>query len=209
MKNLTTLLLICLCLYGCSNEKSSQKEAAEPSVYKTAGECDKTRLQICNDGVPFAKIGDSLLGVMVNLPEVMGVRDSTLETEDYTAFLRIVFFKQGSIILEGTHFDKENEKPNLANSHIDIIRITTPVFETPEKIKVGSSFAELRKIYPDSLFEVQPGALSGTIELKVPKVSRLNYELSQGKSTAQTPGTESDDISNISPDAKVEAISLY
>ncbi|MBX7243231.1 MAG: hypothetical protein K1X92_15915 [Bacteroidia bacterium] len=209
MKNLTALILICLFFYGCSKEKSGNNENKETLVYKTSAECDKSRLQICNDGVPFAKIGDSLLGVKVNIPEITGIKDSTLETEDYTAFLRIVYFKEGTVVLEGTHFNKEDEKPELEKSHIDIIHITTPVFETPEKIKVGSSFADLRKVYPDSLFEVQPGAVSGTIELKIPKVSRLNYELSQEKNTGQTPGSESGDISDISPDAKIEAISLY
>ena len=209
MKNWITFLFVSVCFFACTNEKNQKNETTAFIAEKPSSECDKSRLQICNDGIPFAKIGDSLLGVKTAIPEITGMKDSMIHTEDYTAFLRILYFKQGEIILEGTHFNKEDEKPEISRSHIDIIHITTPVFETPEKIKVGSTFADLQKIYADSLFELQPGGTSGMIELKVPKVSRLNYEFKQGKSTEQIPGMEANGINSIAADAKVAAISLY
>ncbi len=200
--------VIILLFFSCSKEKNTSTPEALGLTVSVA-ECNETILQICNDGLSFAKIGDSLLTVKTNISEIKGVKDSTIETEDYTAFVRVIYFEEGNIVLEGTHFEKEVEKADLAKSHVALIRITTPEIQTPEKIRVGGTFAELKKIYADSLFETQPGAVSGSIFLRIPKVSRLNYELRQSKNTEQAPGGEVGEAGEVSPDARIEAISLY
>lgn len=205
MKNLLFTAFFLCAIFCVSCNESSEKEhinkAGAPSSV-----CDGSPTQICNDGLSFVKIGDSIASLPLKDSHIVSVSDTVFATEDYTCFAKVLHLTEGKIIVEGTHFEKEAGAADPVKSHVDGIRVLSSLFETPEKIKVGSPFSALKSMYADSLFEVQPGAGVGQIEVRIPTISRINYLLLQNLNVESAPGTEMYDVSAISADAKIESI---
>lgn len=200
-----------LMLVACAkDDKSATQYAAMTGIQPTiaSGDCGKEAHHICNQGLSFVKIGDSLAGLSFTDASIKGVKDTALSTQDYTAFGKIISLNEGTIMIESTPIENGETDNDLTHAHVGTIRIQSTLFSTAENIKVGSTFAQLKALYPDSLMVVEPGDAAGEIELKVPKVTRINYTLQQ-KSTVQTnPGAEIYEVSDIAADAKVSAIMI-
>lgn len=208
---LTTISLIFL-LIGCAEEeKGDSKNTESFASLMSAQDCGKIKSQICNEGLSFVKIGDSIPLVTIEGFSVTSVKDTLISTEDYEAYGKIFFLSQGSIVLEGAPLEKDAATTGPDQSHVKSIRILSPLFETPEKIKVGSTFADLKAVYPDSLFEVQPGS-AGILEIKMPRISSsVNYMIRPIRpNTEEAPDpNEIYSTASIPVESKIEEITLY
>lgn len=204
-------LLITLILIACAKEdKGETKYAALNAVQmgNTSEDCDKNIHHICNQGLSFVKLGDSLAGLQFTDATIKSVKDTVLSTEDYEAFGKILTLNEGTITIESAPVEKGESQSDLSHAHVGAIRVQSPLFSTAENIKIGSTFAQLKSLYPDSLMVIEPGEAAGEIEIKVPKVTRINYTLQQKTNAEATPGVEMYEVSEIASDAKVSAIMI-
>lgn len=199
-----------LFLAACASEAKESKIHSAYSSLMAAKDCGNEKTHICNEGLFFVKIGDSIPTIKIEDTDVKNIKDTLVSTEDYEAYGKIISFSDGFVILEGAPLDKDGETSGSDQTHVKSIRILTPRFETPEKIKVGSTFTQLKSVYPDSLFEIQPNA-AGIVELKMPQISsRVNFLIRPSRpNIEEAPGAESYDISSIPGESKIEAITLY
>ncbi len=210
MYKLTTLIVTLLLVACAKDDKAGTQYAAMNGIQtvKKSEDCDKETNNICNQGLSFVKIGDSLAGLDFKNANIKSVKDTVLSTEDYSAFGKIVTLNEGTITIESTPVEKGESNNDLIHAHVGAIRIQSTLFSTAENIKVGSTFAELKSLYPDSLMVVEPGNGAGEIEIKVPKVTRINYTLQQKTDANATLGGEIYEVSAIASDAKVSAIMI-
>lgn len=202
-------LMVTLLLVACAKEDKASTEYAAMNALQTAKkseDCDKVTNHICNQGLSFVKIGDSLAGLDFKDANIKSVKDTILSTEDYDAFGKIVTLNEGTITIESTPVEKGESNNDLTHAHVGAIRIQSALFSTAENIKIGSTFAQLKSLYPDSLMVVEPGNGVGEIEIKVPTITRINYTLQQKSEAGAAPGGEIYEVSQIASDAKVSAI---
>lgn len=204
-----SILLLTLLIASCSNEeKTFQKVSPSPTAHESTEECGKDIHHICNQGLSFVKIGDSLAGLPFTHPSIKSVRDTVIHTEDYETFGKIITVNDGVIVIESSPIEKAEPTCDVMHAHVGTIRVQSALFSTPENIKIGSTFSQLKTLYPDSLIIVEPGDNVGEIELKVPKVTRINYTLQQAKTNNGNPGAEMYEVSQIPSNAKVSAIMI-
>lgn len=203
-------LSLVLLLAACASDAKETQGASSYSSLMADKNCGSDKSHICNEGLSFVKIGDSIPTIKIEDAEVKNIKDTLVSTEDYEAYGKVITFADGFVILEGAPLDKDGETIGSDQSHVKSIRILTPRFETPEKIKVGSTFTQLKSVYPDSLFEIQPSA-AGIVELKMPQISsRVNFLIRPSRpNIEEAPGAEVYDISSIPGESKIEAITLY
>lgn len=195
---------------ACKTEKPDANKSQAMESMMNSADCAKTSNFICNEGLAFVKIGDSLPTVEAKGIALTGIKDTLISTEDYEAKGRIFYLTEGAVILVGAPLEKESATAGPDQSHVKTIRVLSSLFETPEKIKVGSTLGELRKVYADSLFEIQP-ASEGTLELKVPKANmHVNFILKplQNDNAEDNPDLLND-IKAIAKESKISEIVLF
>lgn len=195
-------------LFSFSNCASDAKEdeTNKRKPLNVAADCLKEKNRICDEGLFFAQIGDSLATIKSDAIACKSVADSVVSNEDMERKDKIFMLADGKIVLEGTRIDKaEGEMESLNGGHIAAIRVQTPSFFTAENIHVGSSFQELRKIYADSLFEIQP-ANTGQLQVRIPKISSIHYYVKEKIKVSDNPGADPLSVENIAEDAPIEMI---
>lgn len=185
---------------GKEDNSNKQKPLA------VAADCLKEKNRICDEGLFFAQIGDSLGTIKTDAIACKSVIDSLFSDEDMERKDKILVLENGTIVLEGTRVDKlEGTNEGLRGGHIAAIRIQTPNFFTAENIHVGSLFQELRKVYADSLFEIQP-ANTGQLQVRIPKISSIHYYVKEKIKVSDIPGADLLSVENIAEDATIEMI---
>lgn len=202
----TIILCFFFAIFSHCTPDGKEGEKNKPKALTSAADCLKEKNRICDEGLFFALIGDSLATVKHDAITCKSVVDSVVSNEDMERKDKIFVLSDGQIVLEGTRIDKsEGEMESLSGGHIAAIRIQTPAFFTAENIHVGSSFQELRKVYADSLFEIQP-ANTGQLQVRIPKISSIHYYVKEKVKVSDNPGGDPLSVENIAEDAPIEMI---
>ena len=118
--------------------------------------CFEKENQICESGLFFARIGESIAQVDTEEMEPESVEDSVENQGGYVWMTRTYHFKKGKIVLEGEFLDERQTNDTLLSaSTINRLRIESSIFQTKENIRVGSTLSSLSKVYGDSLLQAQ------------------------------------------------------
>ncbi|MFN0200961.1 MAG: hypothetical protein ACKVTZ_05545 [Bacteroidia bacterium] len=206
------IIVFCTTMQACSksDSKENNNSNSAQNTTQTEAECLSKPNRICNQGLSFAQLGDSLASIKTE-GAVIAAKDTLFSTEEMQWKGKILQLSKGQVLIEGTQVHTSDGEIDDANGgNVRAIRIETPLFETIEGVKVGSTFSELKKLHADSLFEVQPAAYSGLLQLRLPSISRINYFVKESAALPPAPGDEANmnSAKNISPEAKIEMISV-
>ena len=98
----------------------------------------------CSLGFDFIQIGDTLMWRELQIPEGATLKDSVLvadvEGDTIAANIRTITFDDGKVVLESDW---------QGAMFLNRIQVTTSHYETTEGLKVGSTVADLRAVYPE------------------------------------------------------------
>ncbi|MFK7970752.1 MAG: hypothetical protein AB8F95_10310 [Bacteroidia bacterium] len=179
--------------------------------------CDKTApekkevpfsSEISNDGIAYASLGTPLDSLP--LPEGTTVEEELITQDQFQWRVLTIFLPSGQkFIVEGDFVDEGDPAGKLPLSAVNRVQIVDPEFETARGIKVGQSFEALRSAFGDSSLAAVYIADYDVIDISVPGVDRLHYNLDDpagtiaktlGDSTAYIP------VSYIPQESKIVSI---
>lgn len=206
------LIVLMVMAFACDNqsEDNQQQEEYLPDSTNTEGmveaDCFSQPDIICESGLDFVRLGDYVADVLLEELGDEDVQDSIQQGNGYEWLVRTLHLKDGKIIVEGEFFDqRESNDTLLSLSKVNRLRIESPVFHTPDQVRVGSTLDLLNQKYsPDSLL------VSSIPEYQVINVQvygqRINYHISdQGNQIATAAGNNLS-IGDIPADKKISAI---
>jgi hypothetical protein len=134
--------------------------------------------EISDSGLSFAQLGmpvDSL-----KLPEGSSVEEELVSQEGYQWRVLTVFLPDGrKAIIEGDFVDEGDPAGKLPFSNVNRVQIDGPEWQSPEGIKVGQSLGDLLRAYGDSTLFATYIPDYEVIDVSLPGLSRIHYNLSE------------------------------
>lgn len=166
---LPILILVSLSIFqGCSSESGGADSKEETIVISN---------EISNDGLSFAQLGmpvDSM-----KLPAGSTIEEELVTQEGYQWRVLTVFFPDGrKAIIEGDFVDEGDPAGKLPKSNINRVQLDGPEWESPKGVKVGQSLQDLAQAYGDSALMATYIPDYEVIDVSLPGVSRIHYNLS-------------------------------
>ncbi len=162
-----TLLL----LFACTSEPQEQQQALPENLSLT--EADKNCLasgnRICEPGLPFSLLGQSMQELSLPNPENIRVTDSVIQAGGYYWNMKTLRTPAGLIVLEGDFIDDRSQGLEGLPQYqrISRIRIETPEYSTSQGISVENNVGDLRNALgeADLLAQYLPGYASIDISI--------------------------------------------
>jgi hypothetical protein len=195
MKKYISLLIILGSLFGglgCQSEEKEQQEAvtsfapdtifSEQYAYLLKAD-DKSCLEsaeniICEWGVASRFLLGQNLDELDFTGQQVTVKDTLYTQSGYQwRGKEIAYPEGGQIVLEGQFVDEGDPGQQLPLSTLNRIRVESPAFATQSGLKVGDPFSKLAQTYPDSLFVAIYIPSIEMVDLTIPKLSGLHYNL--------------------------------
>lgn len=140
---------------------------------------------ICEYGLQIAFLGMPLSALHVD-DEGVQITDRKFSEGGYEWMGKEISFPDGgTIMLEGEFVDEGDPAQRLPNSTINRIRIESEQFHTLNGISVGSAIAELRSQYPDSAFRAYYIPDYQMIDISLPELSRIHFNIPGNDTLAQ------------------------
>jgi hypothetical protein len=162
-------ILIFLSIFQACGSESKGKDAQKESVVVSN--------EISNDGLSFARLGmpvDSML-----LPSESSIEEELVTQEGYQWRVLTVFLPDGrKAIIEGDFVDEGDPGGKLPFSNINRVQVDGPEWKSPEGVAVGQSLQDLRQAYGDSALVATYIPDYEVIDVSLPGVSRIHYNLS-------------------------------
>lgn len=183
---LPSLLIICICwLSACSPESQQQDSEEEleeylPDSTNTEGmafteACFKYEHTICEMGLEFVRIGDSIHHISLDQIPEGGWKDTILNGSGYNWKSITLAMADGNITIEGEFIDDRYPIDYVYRAPVSRIRIENPEYKTLTSLRVGSTISELTSIFPDSLIQLTPFPNYDAIQINTLNGSHLNY----------------------------------
>lgn len=131
---------------------------------------------ICELGLSFALLGQSMEELKLPNPETFDVSDEVLEAGGYYWNSKTLQTPAGTIVLEGDFIDERaaGQEDLPENNRIFRIRIESTEFSTPNGIQVGSNLGDLKNIIGEADLQAQYLPDFQSIDISVPN-SRIRY----------------------------------
>lgn len=152
------LLFISSCT-GDSAESSETKTL--PDIGYELSESDLACLEqgtaICEAGLPFALLGQSMLKLDIPNPETIVITDEIMEAGGYYWNQKTLNTPSGAIVLEGDFVDDRatGEAGKPENNRIFRIRVEARGYETQNGIQVESNLGDLFQVSGDKALYAQ------------------------------------------------------
>lgn len=202
------LFLLTFCLFSC-NRKSEAARTEQPksglSPQEQAElECLSKGDRICESGLSFAQLNDTLAAITLPDMDPEAMQDSSISRGGYTWLTRTVHLNVGRVVLEGAFFDDRQVNDTLLSaSLINRIRIESPLLSTTGGIHTGNRVSDLEEILgkKDWLIQAVPGY--GVLQIQVGD-SRISYLIPQGTIKNESDGTIN--RRKLPPDAEIIAL---
>lgn len=210
----------CLFLFSACTTQNQEKEnyeihyrdaeqdtiEGESTERVDASNCIENPTRICEEGLTFAQLGDSLNQLSFQGLETKAVFDSTMNEEGYNWMIKTVELPTGFVTIEGEFIDERDVKTQLKQTRVNRIRVESPFFRTKDNLSVGSSIKDLRSIYPDSAFFIIPLPQFNAISIGLRTGSRLNYIIRDEHQQWNTTNYAAQFISDVPENAAISAI---
>jgi hypothetical protein len=154
------LALLAACGSESDQAQAEAKAAAaadsmEAKAAVPVDDCPDELDVICEDGLAFVPLGGFVAEVQVEDLAANQIQDSLESGNGYEWISRTLHFDQGRVVVEGEFIDARNSNDTLlSESHINRVRIESPLFRTSRDVRVGSSVQALRQAYPEGDFQV-------------------------------------------------------
>ena len=132
---------------------------------------------ICEYGLQFAFLGMPLTELHLE-EEGVQITDRKYTEGGYEWLGKeITFSDGGKVLLEGEFVDQGDPAKRLPFSTTNRIRVESKQFRTINGISVGSPIADLRSQFPDSAFRVLYIPEYQTVDISLPEISRLHFNV--------------------------------
>lgn len=163
------LILVFLSIFQACGSGSDAKDSKEESVVVSN--------EISNEGLSFAQLGmpvDSM-----KLPSESSIEEELVTQEGYQWRMLTVFLPDGrKAIIEGDFVDEGDPAGKLPSSNINRVQVDGPEWKSPEGVAVGQSLQDLLQTYGDSALVATYIPDYEVIDISLPGVSRIHYNLS-------------------------------
>ncbi len=212
----------CLCsLSGCIDESSQSKDNSSDQLFIDELsdslkedqhemvfdlECLKEPNRICEGGLNFVQLGDSLSLLSFEGINVEKIIDSTVSSGGYNWMVKEVIMPKGAVTIEGEFIDDRNTKVELAQTRVNRIRIETPDYMTSDNLGVGSLIRDLKSQFPDTAFFLVPIPQFNAISIGLTNGSRLNYIIRDEQNNWQEQDYAVETISELPENIPISAI---
>ncbi|MCB0839599.1 MAG: hypothetical protein KDE26_21155 [Bacteroidetes bacterium] len=183
-------IFMMIALFSCKNdnqEKKQEEEILPDSILNTEGMSEAEKAEyiclthndyICETGLFFVRLGDFIGDLQAEEIEGASISDSVVSESGYQWVVRTMQLPEGRIIVEGEFIDERQSNDTLlSNTRVNRLRIESPLFQTPDQLKVGDSVTRLLELYPEESFQVVSIPDYEVINIQVGN-SRYNYLVS-------------------------------
>ncbi len=208
LTSFTGLLALALACTTPSSEKQTSEVPPADTLAKndqSAHSCPAAPHGICNQGLRFAHLGDTLVDLEVPIEGSL-VQDTLYHASGYYWRAFTVAFAEGEVIIEGDFIDERSATDQqVLASQVNRVRVEAPFFRTEAGIRVGSSFNDLLRAFPEEDFFFDPIPEFQVLQVQV-GARNIFYLLRE-----ETPELATGDAGIITPDmipqdARISAI---
>jgi hypothetical protein len=180
-------ILFCLLLTAsCTSDPQDQEDHTGTGGFPDIGiplppadvACLRSRLVICEPGLSFALLGQSMEELQLPNPETIEVMDSVVRAGGYYWNSKTLRTTEGVIVLEGDFIDDRQEglETRPEYNRIFRIRIETPDLRTANDIGIGNNLGDLKNTIGEADLQALYLPDFKAIDISTPH-SRIHYLL--------------------------------
>lgn len=217
---LTTLLslsfVVFLSVSSCAPDKQQetspeQEEEYLPDSTNTEGmafteECFQLKNTICELGLDFVRLGDSIHHISLDEIPEGGWKDTIMNGSGYNWKSITLALGNGEITIEGDFVDERLPIENVYRAPVNRIRIETTEYQTVASLRVGSTVSDINSLYPDSLIQLTPIPSFEAIQVTTLDGSHMNYIIADPGNQLSTQYGGQPTIQNLPSSSEISAI---